>query len=814
MPDSTYTDDELERYFSDPDARRRRPGNGAAAAPPSSLSPHWPRPSRRRPGPEELERRARKLLRGAAIALGALLALGLLAALVLLPTLPSTELIENPEHLETTVVYTTDGQELARYYLGQNRTWVSADSISEAVFDALVALEDRRFYRHWGVDFRAFAASAAGLLRGERLRGASTITMQLARNLYDQIGTERSPIRKAREILTAIQIERRYTKREIIEMYLNTVPWSYNAFGIEAASRTYFNKRASRLEVPEAATLVAMLKGPSAYNPVHYPERATARRNLVMAEMVEEGYLSPERYAELRGQPIELDFRPYSHTTNLAPHFAEILRKWLQAWGRENGYDIYTDGLVVYSTIDSRIQALATEAVEEQTAKLQAVADIEWAARAPFTSSQEDAYLEYARKNTVEPWAYFWQSQGRLLSSFITDTDRFRALRREGLSPQEALESLRDDEVFMDSLRTAKTRLEAGLVALEPATGYVKAWVGGRDFVADKFDHVRTARRQSGSTFKPFVYVAAIDNGYSPYYRVMDSTFVWAQPGQAPWVPRNAGATSGGYVTLRTALSQSKNIPTARLTREVGPRTVKTYAERLGIESPLEAVPSIGLGVADVTLLEMVAAYATLAAGGLHHEPVMVTRIEDRQGNVLAEFGPRPREALNSSTAYTVLDMMRAVVDEGTGQRIRWKFGLRDYDFAGKTGTTQESADGWFILMHPDLVTGAWVGWNDRRIAFRRSWWGQGAHNALHVVGDFTRRLADSPDRGITLSTRRFEQPASYAPPPPPAPPEEEMTPVQRLLERWQRRDQEAAPPPPKEAPSERDRSRRGRVGW
>jgi penicillin-binding protein 1A len=789
MPQPTYTDDELQRYFEDPEARRRA---AAGEAPP----------------PSEVKRRSAKALKWVLLGVGIVALAGVLWLIILSFSLPPTELIENPEHLESTVAYTADGVELARYYLGQNRTWVAASEISPEMTAALVAMEDRRFYDHWGVDMRGFAAVAYGAATGRGLRGASTITMQLARNLYEQIGFERSVTRKVKEILTAIQLERRYTKDEIVEMYLNTVAWGNNAFGVEAAAQTYFNKPATELETEEAATLVAMLAATTRYNPVRNPEAAMRRRNLVLAEMVETGSLEPARYDELRADSIALDFRPYFHTDNLAPHFAEILRAQLKEWGQENGYDIYSDGLVVHTSIDSRVQAMAQAAVVEQTEKLQAVVDVEWSGRRmPFfdkSTNAEDAYVRYAASNGIEPWGYFWDSQTRLVDAFVRDTDRWRALRRDGLERDEATAQLRDDEAFMDSLKAVKTRLEAGFVALDPNTGYVRAWVGGRDYVTDKFDHVQTARRQPGSTFKPFVYIAAIDNGYSPYYRVMDSTFVWEQPPLEPWAPTNSGGSSGAYVTLRTALGQSKNIPTARLTREIGPATVATYARRLGVESPVEAVRSIGLGVSDVTLLEMVSAYATLADGGVYHEPQMITRIEDRQGNVIEEFQPSGREALSASTAYTVVDMMREVVDAGTGQRIRWKYGLREPDFAGKTGTTQESADGWFILMNPNLVAGAWVGWNDRRVAFRTNWWGQGAHNALHVVGDFAARLAESDvPLARSVRTERFEPPSGYVPPDVPPPPEEERSAVQRMLDRWDERER-----------NRRDNEDRGRIGW
>lgn len=316
----------------------------------------------------------------------------------------------------------------------------------------------------------------------------------------------------------------------------------------------------------------------------------------------------------------------------------------------------------------------------------------------------------------------------------------------------------------MDSLKAQKSRLEAGLVSVDPHSGYVKAWVGGRSLAVDWYDHVVTAARQPGSTFKPFVYTAAIDNGWSPYYRLPDSSYTYRVPGTGQvWTPGNFGLeTSGELMTLRDALAQSKNTVTARvITQLVNPSQVAFYARRMGIESPLDEVPALGLGTSDVTLLEMTSAYGTLASGGLHYDPVMVTRIEDRFGNVLYEHQPSPQEALSEETAYTVVDMMRGVVQYGTARRLNNQYGLGNYDLGAKTGTTQNAADGWFIMMHPELVTGAWVGFNDRRVAFRSTFWGQGAHNALFLVGDFFRNLTQSDEVGVSVDSR-FPRPEDF----------------------------------------------------
>ena len=680
------------------------------------------------------------------------------------------------------MAYTADGKELARYYEGENRTWVDYDQISPNVFQALVSTEDKRFFDHWGVDMKRTLSVPIHLIRGSR-QGGSTVTQQLARNLYRiQVGNEASVTRKIKEILTAIKLEREFTKEEILVMYLNTVSFNYNAFGIEAAAQTYFNKPAAELSVPEAATLVGMLKGPSLYNPKRNEERARKRRNVVMYLMTQNGELGRADYDLFKAEPITLDFKQYSHTNNLAPHFAEILRLWLKKWGEENGYDLYQDGLRVTTTLDSRMQAIAQKSVDEQLDRLQAVVDFEWSRRADWFLSKskeaEEVYYARMQKGDVAAFDYFWKANPRLLDDMIDETAAYQGQRDNGLSKKEAIAALKQDAGFLDSLKAVKSNLETGFIAIQPDNGAVRAWVGGRDYVQDKFDHVQTAKRQPGSTFKPFVYIAAIDNGYSPYFEVLDDRFVWSEPGQKDWIPDNAGGgMSGQYVTLRTALKNSMNIPTARVTQIVGPGRVRTYACRLGVReackdektSSVPTVRTIGLGVGEVTLLEMTSAYATIANGGVYHEPLYVSSISDRYGNVIATFEPAGREALSANTAYTTIDMMRGVVSGGTAARIPWKFGLGDYDLAGKTGTTQESADGWFIMMHPDLVMGSWVGFNDRRVTFRSSWWGQGGHNALHVVGDFARRLSKA-DGEVRLSKTQFEAPSGYVVPTRPQP--------------------------------------------
>ncbi len=682
--------------------------------------------------------------------------------------LPTLAQLENPAFQLAAVAYTADGKELARYS-SENRSWATFERMSPHVVDALVATEDHRYFRHDGIDvFRTVSAVLQSALAkagvpGFVTQGGSTITQQLARNLYnDQIGFERSVERKLKEMATAMQLEDRYSKREILELYLNTVQFAYNSYGIETAAQTFFGKPAVALTVPESATLVGMLKAITRYNPVRNPENARARRDLVLALMARHGYITPEEYGTFRTDPITAANHSSSITSGPAPHFSQVLKDWLEAWGARSGIDIYSRGLRVHTTIDSRLQQLAGEAVDEQMTGLQAVVDYEWSRASDFyLGDRIDDYLAAAN---YEPFAYFWQDRADLAREFIGQTAPYRTLLEQGVDSDEAATRLLHDEAFMDSLKTAKSRLQAGLVSIDPRTGYVRVWIGGTAIEQDWNDHVNGTRRQPGSTFKPFVYTAAIDNGWPPSHVLPDRPLTYTGPfTRDPWSPRNFGGTSGGMVSLQRALATSNNLITARVITElVTPSQVAFYARRMGIESPLTPVASLGLGTSDVTLLEMAAAYSTLANGGRYFEPTFVTRIEDVDGNVLFNAEPGPaREVLSSRTAYTVVDMLREAVEQGTAVRLRGpQFRLGAFDLAAKTGTTQDGADGWFMLMHPDLVTGSWVGFNDRRITFRSRFWGQGAHNALFLVGSFFRKAVDDPD--VLISRDAFPGSDAY----------------------------------------------------
>jgi penicillin-binding protein 1A len=592
-------------------------------------------------------------------------ALLLLWLLVLIPFTPSISDLRKAKGELPTVVLSADGVVLAEFRR-VNRQWVPLDRIAPAAVDALIATEDRRFYEHHGIDFRRTAAAAWNTVRGRR-EGGSTITQQLARNLYpEEIGRAATLTRKAKEAITALKIEVIYSKQEILETYLNTVPFLYNAYGIEMAARTYFDKSADRLDVLESATLVGMLKGTSYYNPVLNPDRARQRRNTVLAQMVKHGKLEPVRAQALAARPLRIDFERQIEPVGIAPHVAQHLRKWLIAWADREDYDIYADGLVVRTTIDTRLQKAANQAVARQLRQLQDVAD--------------------------------------------------RSRRR-------------DQE---------RQLLQAGFLALDPRNGQVKAWVGSGDFAQEQFDHVNQARRQPGSTFKPFVYGVAFEQGLSPDDTFLDQPVAIRDRGGAVWSPRDSTPPSGQPMTLRDGLVFSRNSITAQVVQKVGPARVAELAYQLGVrESKLDAVPSLALGTSPVTLREMVSAYATLANNGRYvGEPQLVLRIEDRRGKLLQQFvPPKPVQAMQRGQALKLVNVMRGVIDEGTGSAIRSRYGIQA-DVAGKTGTTQDNSDGWFLLMHPQLVAGAWVGFNDNRISMGDSW-GQGARSALPIVGDF-----------------------------------------------------------------------------
>ena len=673
--------------------------------------------------------------RGIVLSLLALPALLLLYALVLIPFTPSIDDLRKAKDAKPSVVLSADGQELA-VFRRTNRDWVKLLDISPNVVAALISTEDHRFYQHHGLDLKRTASAALHTFTGD-LQGGSTLTQQLARNLYPEgIGRAPTLTRKIKEAITSLKIEAVYSKDEILETYLNTVPFLYNAYGIEMAARTYFDKSADELDVLQSATLVGMLKGTSYYNPVLNPERSLKRRNTVLAQMVKHQKLPQAKLAALMKKPLGVDFERQDGSLGPAPHLALQLKRWLIEWADRNNYNIYADGLVLRTTIDSRLQAMANDAVERQGNRLQQLANAQWGVRAG------------------------WRARPELVQAFVRATPEFKAARDSGLSEAQAFKQLQLDADFMQALRADKTRAQAGFLALDPRNGHVMAWVGSRDFAQDQFDHVSQARRQPGSTFKPFVYGAAFEDGARPGDVFYDQAVEIPLGNGRFWRPSDGGGPSGLPMTLRQGLTYSKNTITAQVMQQVGPTKVAALARAMGVrQSPLQEVPSLALGTSPVTLKEMVTSYATLANGGQYLEPVMVTQVENRNGRVLERLVPNaPETALPTDVAHTLLDVMRGVVDRGTGRAIRSRYGIQA-DVAGKTGTTQDNTDGWFILMHSQLVAGAWAGFNDNRITMGNHW-GPGAQSALPMVGDFFQHALKAR---LVDQRVRFAAPSSLA---------------------------------------------------
>lgn len=676
---------------------------------------------------------------------------------------PNIEDLLNARIAEPSVLLSANGTRLAVYSQGRQQR-VDLAHVSPHVVEALVATEDRRFYAHRGIDWQRTLAAAFHTVKGDA-QGGSTITQQLARNLFpEDIGRQRTIVRKLKEMATARKIEDLYSKEQILETYLNTVPFLYNVVGIEMAARTYYDKPAAELNVLESATLIGMLKGTSYYNPVMQPGRAMQRRNVVLQQMVKASTLEEADYEAMREQPLQVKFQREDDSpacgVSCAPHFAEQVRKWLLEWTRQRGYNLYTDGLTIDSTIDDRLQQAALEAVERQAKVLQDVADVEWAQPSTRVISHTPAAYS-AQQKRIEPFRHFWNEKPDLLDAFVRDTRSYRKAVAAGQRGDDVLRRLKADPAFMQQVRETRTRLEAGFIAIDPGSGEVKAWVGSRDFARDQFDHVGQAMRQPGSTFKPLVYGAALESGMSPEHLYQDVPVQIRSVDGSTWRPTDMSGWSGRIMPMREGLVYSRNGITAQVMRDIGVPGIIDFAQAAGIrQSKLYAVPSLSLGTSPVTLLEMASAYTTIARSGDYAAPLMVTRIRDRHGKVIAEFHAEGRRAMSEQTALELIDMMRGAVSAGTGTSVRQQLGW-NVDVAGKTGTTQNNTDGWFFLMHPQLVAGAWVGFNDARVTMRSNYWGQGGHNAVLLVGDFFRSALR--ERVIDAKAR-FPQPPREPP--------------------------------------------------
>ncbi|HLW32251.1 MAG TPA: PBP1A family penicillin-binding protein [Aequorivita sp.] len=704
----------------------------------------------------------------------------LLASWGVFGQLPDETSLENPEKNLATEIISSDGKTIGKFYK-ENRTPVPYEALPDHLVEALIATEDARFYDHSGIDGKGTLRAIAFMgTRG----GASTISQQLAKLFFtDQTASNKleRALQKIKEWIIAIRLERRYTKEEIITMYFNEYDFLNQAVGIESAANIYFDKPPSELSTAESAMLVGMFKNAALFNPNRRPELVQRRRNVVLAQMEKYKYISKPVRDSLKALPLDLKFTPQGHDEGSATYFREYARHFMEDWIKENPkpdgskYNIYQDGLKVYVTIDSKMQQYAEEAVKKHMANLQV------------------AFDEQNENNKTAPFRDITEKETEgILNSAMRRSDRWRKMEQQGKDENEIIASFQEKvpmRVFswkgdidttmtpMDSIRYHKSFLQAAMMSMTPQTGEVKAWVGGIDYKHYKYDMVKKGKRQIGSTFKPFVYATAIDQMHMSPCDTLPNTLYTIPAGRygllQPWTPKNSGASYGGMVTLKYALANSINTITARLIDRVGPEPVIDLIKKMGVDTEnIPAVPSIALGTADISVYEMVGAYSTFANHGVYVEPILIQRIEDKNGTVLYQNVPKTRDVISSETAYVTTSLMEGVTQSGTGTRLRGTWAVNSpiykkvvtgypYDFknpiAGKTGTSQNNSDGWFMGMVPNLVTGVWVGGDDRAIHFRNTAYGQGATMALPIWGMYMKSCY--ADEDLDVSTGNFARP-------------------------------------------------------
>ncbi len=698
--------------------------------------------------------------------------------------MPKFEELENPETNLATEIFSSDGETLGKYY-NENRSPIKYEDLPDHLVEAFVATEDERFYNHSGIDY--IATLRAAVFLGER-GGGSTITQQLAKQLFTE-NASRNPIarvlQKFKEWIIAIRLERQYTKEEIITMYFNKYDFVYQAVGIRSAAKIYFDKEAKDLKVEESAVLVGMLVNASYYNPVRRPDLVVQRRNQVLKQMQKNGFLTSEEKDSLQALPMKIKFTPQGHDEGIATYFRVYLQGFMRDWIKKNPkpdgteYNIYRDGLKIYTSIDSRMQKYAEEAVTMHMSNLQ----------------KEFNYQN--RNNKTAPFRDINEDEvENILNRSMKVSDRWRKMEAQGKSREEIVKSfdkMTEMNVFSwqgikdtvmtprDSILYYKSFLNAGMMSMTPQTGEVKAWVGGINFKHFKYEHVKQAKRQVGSTFKPFVYATAIDQlKLSPCDTLPRNHFTIEAGNlgsQNDWSPSNSDNKYDGMLTLKQALAQSVNTISARLIAKTGPKPVIELLDKLGVDTKdIPEVPSIALGTADMSVFEMVSAYSTFANEGVYVKPVIVNRIEDKNGTVLYQHVPETRDVLNKESAYVTVNLMEGVTQGGSGTRLRGTWaGNQDhykravtgypYDFknpiAGKTGTTQNQSDGWFMGMVPDLVTGVWVGGEDRAVHFPGITYGQGATMALPIWGIYMKKVY--ADDELEVSSGAFPRPENLS---------------------------------------------------
>lgn len=659
-------------------------------------------------------------------------------------------------------LYTIDGKLIGKYFK-ENRTPVEYDSIAPAIIDALVATEDVRFYKHSGIDVRSLISSIISTATGDR-RGASTITQQLAKNLYStrnrksqgwikHIPLVRTIVYKLKEWVTAYKLENYYSKEEILTLYLNTVPFGNNTFGIKTASKLYFNKNASKIQVEEAAVLVGMLKATTTYNPIRNPEKSLERRNTVLAQMQKYDYLTEKEFKKYSAKPLKLTQGSLDEGSDGGSYLRSAVSRYLEKWCEENGYDLYGDGLKIYTTIDSRMQKYAEEAVNQQMKILQRRFENVWGNENPWRTSDGLEILDFPEKAAQRlPYYEFlkkrFDGNQDSINFYLNKPKKMKVFSWNG-----------EKEVqysTIDSIKHYAKILNTGMMTLDPFNGHIKVWVGGINHKYFKYDHVNQAKRQAGSTFKPFAYLAALESGMSPCDKFVDQAvkIPYQNGGKTEyWEPKNADYNfSGREMSLRWAMGKSVNSITAQITEKVGAQNVVKYAHACGIESDLKAVPSVSLGPNDVSVFEMVKAYGTFLNNGIRSEPILVEKIMDLDGNLIEEFKTTQERTLSEEIAYLMLYMLRGGMEEpgGTSQALwEWDLWKNNNQIGGKTGTSSDYVDGWYMGVTKDLVTGVWVGCDERSVHFKTSQTGEGSRTALPIFGKFMEKVYRDESLGI-----------------------------------------------------------------
>lgn len=667
---------------------------------------------------------------------------------------PSLSSLTNPPHSISSEIISADNQLIGKYF-NENRKLVTFDEISPEMINTLISTEDRRFYKHVGIDFRGLGAAFVDGIRG-RPRGASTITQQLVKNMFKtrsyystgvlgSLPGLRIPIIKTKEWSAAIKLEIFYPKKKILEMYLNTVSFGSNAYGIHTASKTYFDTTPDQLNYEQSAVLVGLLKAITAYNPYLNPDRSKQRRNVVINQLVENEYVSRLEADSLKQLPLVINYNVEKPNEGVAPYFRNYLTRFLENWGDANGYDIYSDGLKIYVTIDSRMQRYAEEAVRKQMSRLQKNFFAHWSGQSPWRDEKGRELVNFIPELTKTTNVYKslhrqFQGDEDSIQKYLNIPKKIKVFDYAGGSKEFTMSS-------MDSIRYMNHFLHCGFMAMEPDTKHIKAWVGDVDYNYWQYDKVAQSKRQPGSTFKLFVYAAAMLAGKSPCDLIEDSPFTWGK-GQHAWTPRNANGTySYSPTTLKRAFAQSINTVAAKLADEVGISNVASAARLLGINSKLEEVPTLSLGASDVSLLEMVNSYSTIVGEGMYMEPVVVAKIVDSDGYTIYEHKPKPRSVLTYENAFLMTEMLKGSMTEPGGtSRALWNYDLMRWDteFGGKTGTSSNYSDAWYIGVTPKLVGGSWVGAEHRSIHFRNGSMGQGSRTALPVFAYFMEKvLAD-----------------------------------------------------------------------